>query len=101
MSTHRAVTPTTEPALTVGAISALVSAVLALLVVLGVQLPEGFEAAVLAVLAAAVPIVSAVLIRARVTPNVSVVERVEQGTVIAGPANDLVHDGDPIREHDA
>lgn len=62
---HRKTAPVTdrEPALSVGTISALVSAVLALIVVLGVPLPEGFEAAVLGVIAAAGPIVGALITR--------------------------------------
>lgn len=50
-----------EPVLPVGSVSALVSAVLALIVVLGVSLPEGFEAALLGVIAAAGPIVAGLI----------------------------------------
>lgn len=55
-----------EPALSIGSISALVSAVLALIVVLGVSLPEGFEAAILGVIAAAGPIVAGLITRGKV-----------------------------------
>lgn len=55
-----------EPVLSVGSISALVSAVLALIVVLGVSLPEGFEAALLGVIAAGGPIVAGLITRSKV-----------------------------------
>lgn len=55
-----------EPVLSIGSISALVSAILALSVVLGVHLPEGFEAALLGVIAAAGPIVAGLITRERV-----------------------------------
>ena len=101
MNTHRSTAPAREPAITVGTVSALVSAVLALLVVLGLSLPDGFEAAILAVLAAAAPIIAGIITRAKVTPTQDVVERVEGGRVLAGPANDLVAEGDDVRAHDA
>lgn len=97
MNTHRAATPTREPALTAGGIAALVSAVLALLVVLGVQLPVGFEAALLAVLAAAAPLVAAIVTRARVTPTVDVIEQRAGGDVVAGPGHDTIPEGEVIR----
>ena len=55
-----------EPVLSIGAISALVSAVLALLVVLGISLPDGFEAALLGVIAAAGPIIAGIIARRHV-----------------------------------
>lgn len=101
-NTHRKTTPAREPAITVGTISALVSAVLALLVVLGLTLPDGFEAAVLAVLAAAAPIIAGVITRAKVTPTVDVVEKRDGDRVIAGPGHDTISEGETIRDvHDA
>lgn len=55
-----------EPVLSIGSISALVSAVLALVVVLGVSLPDGFEAALLGVIAAAGPIIAGLVTRSKV-----------------------------------
>ena len=95
MNTHRA--PTREPALTVGAISALVSALLALAVVLGLTLPEGFEAALLAVIAAGAPIVGAIITRARVTPIQDVVEARAGDRVVAGAGHDTIPVGADIR----
>lgn len=70
MNSHRASTSplATEPAVTIGAISALVAAVLVLLVQLGVPISEDLQVAILAVIAAAAPIATGILTRARVTP---------------------------------
>ena len=97
MNTHRKITPTSEPALSIGAISALISAVLALIVVLGVQLPDGFEAALIGVVAAAGPIIAAIITRARVTPTQDVVERRDGGDVVAGKGHDTIVEGEKIR----
>ena len=56
----------TEPAITVGTVSALVSAILVLLVALGVPISEDVQTAVIAVIAAAGPIVGAAIIRGKV-----------------------------------
>lgn len=102
MNTHRAITPATEPALTVGGITALVSAVLALLVVLGLTLPAGFEAALLAVIAAAAPIVAGIVTRAKVVPSARVVEQEDHGMVVAGKGHDTIAESSRIRAvHDA
>lgn len=98
MNTHRGTTPAHEPAITVGAISALVSAGLALAVVLGVQLPDGLEAALIAVIAAATPIVAGIITRARVTPTVDVVERRDGGDVVAGAGHESIAEGEKIRD---
>lgn len=98
MNTHRKITPTTEPAISIGTISALVSAVLALIVVLGVQLPDGFEAALVGVIAAAGPIVGAIITRGKVTPNANVVEREQGGEVLAGAGHDTIAEGAKIRD---
>lgn len=91
-----------EPVFNAGVIVALVEAVLAALVAFGVTVtPEQHDAVLglcAAILAVVPPIVAAVWSRARVTPNVSVVERVEDGAVVAGPANDLVTEGDKVRD---
>lgn len=59
----------TEPAITIGTVTAAVSAALALLVTFGVPLTEGQTAAILGVIAAVGPIVAAVWTRRRVTPT--------------------------------
>lgn len=102
MNTHRSITPASEPALTVGGITALVSAVLALAVVLGLALPAGFEAALLAVIAAGAPIVAGIVTRAKVVPSVKVVEQEDHGMIVAGPGHDTIPEGQRIRAvHDA
>lgn len=55
-----------EPALSVGSLSALVSAILVLAVALGAPISDEVQTAVLAVIAAAGPIVAGVMIRRRV-----------------------------------
>ena len=57
-----------EPAITIGSISAGVSAVIALLVAFGVPLTEDQQTAILGVVAAAGPIVAAVITRRFVSP---------------------------------
>lgn len=101
MNSHRATTPTTEPVITVGSISALITAVLALIVVLGVPLPDGFEAALIGVVVAAGPIVGAFIARRYVTPNGRVVEREDHGSVVAGEGHEDLPAGVKIRDvHD-
>ena len=58
-----------EPVLTAASISAVVSAVLALLVAFGLDLSETQTAAILGVVGAVVPLVTAVVARAKVTPT--------------------------------
>lgn len=98
MNTHRKITPAAEPAISIGGISALVSAVLALIVVLGVQLPEGFEAALVGVIAAAGPIVAGIVARRYVTPNGRVIERETDGVIVAGKGHDTIVEGEKIRD---
>lgn len=97
MNTHRADIPAREPAVSIGSITALVSAVLALIVVLGVTLPEGFEAALIGVITAAGPIIAGIVIRSRVTPVQDVVERRDGGRVVAGAGHDTIAEGAVIR----
>lgn len=98
MNSHRAVTPAHEPAISIGSISAVISAGLALAVVLGADLPAGFEAALLALVAALGPIIAAIITRARVTPTVDVVERRDGGDVVAGKGHDTIAEGEKIRD---
>ena len=57
-----------EPAITIGTISAAVSAVIALLVAFGVPLTEDQQIAILGVVASLGPIVAAVITRNFVSP---------------------------------
>lgn len=98
MNTHRGTTPAHEPAISIGSISAAISAGLALAVVLGLDLPAGFEAALLALVAALGPIIAAIFTRARVTPTVEVVERRDGGDVVAGAGHESIAEGKRIRD---
>lgn len=90
-------TNTTEPAVIVGAISAVVASILVLLVAFGFDITPDQTAAILGVVAAVGPIVAALVIRRKVTPNVNVVEAVTRdGEVVAGPANEIAT-GEVIR----
>jgi len=57
-----------EPAITIGAITAAVGAVLALLVAFGLNLSEAQTGAIIAVVVALGPLVSAIITRSQVTP---------------------------------
>ena len=57
-----------EPAITVGSVSAAVAAILALLVAFGVPLDDAQQKAILGVVAAAGPIVAALITRNFVSP---------------------------------
>lgn len=59
-------TASSEPLLTVGAVTALVVAVVALLVSLGLHISDAQQAGILAVVAAVAPIITAVWGRAKV-----------------------------------
>lgn len=78
-----------EPALILGAINAI----LAVAVGFGLAVTPEQVGLINAACAALV----AVIVRAQVTPTAEVAERVQDGTVIAGPANDLVPTGAPVR----
>lgn len=78
-----------EPAL----ISGLVSAVIALAVSFGADLSSEQVGAVMAVVAA----VLAIVVRQQVTPHVDIVEHADGRNVLAGPANDLVGEGAVVR----
>lgn len=81
-----------EPALWIGAFRAVVYA--------GVLFGLDLSDLQITGLVIAVEAVLALLTRTEVTPNVSVVERkTNTGTIVAGPANEAVKEGVPIREH--
>ena len=82
-----------EPLVTLASITAGVTALLALLVAFGIPITQEQQVAILGVVAVVAPFVVAIAGRAQVTPNGSVVERVDQtGTVLAGEANELPTD---------
>ena len=58
----------TEPAVTIGAITTLIAAALALLVSFGVDVTADQQTAILAFVATAGPLASALLIRRKVSP---------------------------------
>lgn len=58
-----------EPAITVGSITAVVAALLALLVAFGLPLSNDQQQAILGFVSVAAPVVAAVLIRRKVTPT--------------------------------
>lgn len=66
-----------EPATIIGAITAVVSAVLALLVAFGMDVSEDQQAAILGVVAAVAPLVAGVLIRSKVWSPASVDKVIE------------------------
>ena len=79
-----------EPALILGAVNALI----AVAVGFGLNItPEQ-----VGLINAAVAAVLSVIVRAQVTPAAEVAERVRDGEVLAGPANDMVPSGAVVRE---
>lgn len=91
--------PRTEPLLTVGGVTAAATAVIGLVVAFWPGLlSDTQQTAILALVAVAAPLIVGIVARKHVTPNAAVAERVnEHGTVIAGAANDLVAEGQPVR----
>ena len=79
-----------EPAL----VSGLVAAVIGLGVSFGLELSKEQVGAIMALVVSILAFVT----RRQVTPYVNVVERAVDGEVIAGPANDLEHEGMVVRE---
>lgn len=57
-----------EPAITIGSVTALVTALVGLLVAFGVPLSTEQQTAIIGLVAVAAPIVAALLIRRKVTP---------------------------------
>lgn len=86
---------TLEPAL----VKAMVGFVVLVGSVIGINLApigQGTETIVLAFLGL-VPLVVGWWTRGSVTPNALIVERQEGGKVVAGPANELIPDGERVR----
>lgn len=86
----RAQSPVSEPIVTTGWISALVTAVIGLLVAFGLPLTDEQQVAVLGLTAVVAPIIVALVGRR------SVVEYASSGQVRAGAASEL-HTGDYVR----
>jgi hypothetical protein len=90
-----------EPVLTAAVIVALGGAIVGLLVAFGVPITEEQRDAIERFLIIVAPIVlslaAGLAVRQAVTPNAKIVEREVDGTVLAGPANELP-EGTKIRE---
>jgi len=88
-----------EPAVVKGIIGLVVAGLL----IWGVDYTAVGEqlAATADIIGALIPLVTSLWIRQSVTPTVAVVEQVNsEGAVVAGPANELVPVGEPIRAHE-
>lgn len=85
----------TEPAITTGTITAAVGAILALLVVFGLDISADQTTAILAAIVAIAPIVSGILTRRQVVPSGNVAVKVQRGdeltddVLVAGDGVDL------------
>ena len=77
-----------EPVISAATISAFVAALLSLLVEFGVPVTDGQQTAIQGLIAVLAP-VAVILVRKYVTPNANVVERAQDGHVLAGEANEL------------
>ena len=77
-----------EPVISAASISALVAALLSLLVEFGVPVTDGQQTAIQGLVAVLAP-VAVILVRKYVTANANVVERAQDGHVLAGEANEL------------
>ncbi|WP_058234106.1 hypothetical protein [Devriesea agamarum] len=85
-----------EPVISAATITAIVAALIALLIAFGIPISEDQKVAILGLVAVIAPIIVMVA-RKYVTPNSKVLEHVSDGEVIAGPANEAVPNGDVIR----
>ena len=77
-----------EPVISAATISALVAALLSLLVEFGVPVTDGQQTAIQGLIAVLAP-VAVILVRKHMTANVNVVERAQDGHVLAGEASEL------------
>ncbi len=92
---------TSEPLLTTGTATAIVAAIVTLVVAFGADLTETQTAAILGVAAVLAPLLVGLVARSRVTPNGSVVASRQDGTgTVAGAASPLP-DGTPVEVVDA
>lgn len=89
--------PSKEPVAISGAVMAVVVSGFGVAVAFGAPLTEEQVGVVVAFVGAAIALVTAWQ-RSKVTPDTAVVERLEgNDAVVAGPANDLAHEGDLVR----
>lgn len=93
-------TGTNSPVWSAAGISAAVSSVLALLTAFGLDLSGEQTAAILGVANVIAQVVLAVWASRRTTPNADVVEKIDpwSGAVVAGQANDIILEGDYVRD---
>ena len=87
-----------EPLVTTASVTALVAALVGLLVAFNVPLTDDQQKAILAAAAVVAPIVVGLVARGRVTPNGSVAVARDPGTgnLVAAPALEGVQDGTPV-----
>lgn len=97
----------TEPVTIGGAVIVFGNAVLGALPLFGVDMSADQVGAANIVLAALVALITVIMrhfsrskasVDQNYTPNEDVVEKIEDQQVVAGPANDLVPEGDSIRD---
>ena len=81
--------PTREPVITTATITAAVTALLALVVAFGLDLDQAQQAAILGTTAVAAPVIVSIVARRYVVPSAAVVERIDDGAVIAGEGSEL------------
>lgn len=87
-----------EPLITVGTITAIATAVVALLVAFSIPLTQPQQAAILGVVAVLAPIIVMLVTRPQVTPNVKVAAFDTGTQIVAGPAS-KVADGVRVAIH--
>lgn len=87
-----------EPVVSAAVLSALAAALIGVIVAFwpGV-LTDTQQDALMGFVAVTAPLLVAALARGKVTPNSRVLERLDGGDVIAGPANDMVPPGAVVR----
>lgn len=78
-----------EPVVSAAVITGLVGAILRLLISFGIDITQDQVEAILDVVTLAAPIVGALIARRFVTRNSAVVEREQDGQVLAGEASEL------------
>lgn len=85
-------TKNTEPAITIGSISAAVAAIIAVAVAFGIPISEDQQIALLGVVAAVGPIVTAIITRRFVVPTGAVAEELDGYSDAEAEASDEDHE---------
>lgn len=85
-------TKNTEPAITIGGVSAGIAAIIALLVAFGIPITEDQQIAILGVVAAVGPIVTAIITRRFVVPTGAVAEELDGYSDSEAEASDEDHE---------